>query len=152
MGILYIQEAYEFYTRNFQKKFGFPKGCSFEEIRGLEHDFGYVFPDAYREFLSWMGKDHRGVFCGSDWYSKDIKGNTEYLPDLLDDNGITWDSTNLLVFFCHQGYMAAWFNLPKEDEDPLVGFFSEGTTGEPIIQGTFSKFLLNELVMYSQNS
>lgn len=50
-----------------------------------------------------------------------------------------------LAFSMHQGYIAGWFHLPAESEDPPVYFFSPGQTSAPVHRGSFSEWLLASL-------
>lgn len=118
-------------------------GCSAEDISKLEAELGYKLPAAYIEFLTWMGSDFKGVFKGSDWFLCNVIENNELLPELLMDNNVEYSlEKHYLCFFSHQGYIAAWFNLPCQSQDPEVWYFTEsGADIEPKIVGTFSDFL-----------
>jgi SMI1 / KNR4 family (SUKH-1) len=143
----FLSKAQEFYQIHLQEKFGEPRGCSEEEIREIERKFGHKLPAAYEEFLRWMGNDTNGVFRGSDWFAKDIVDNTNYVSELLATNGIAWHHRRpILSFFCHQGYMIAWFEFSPSNDDPPCHFFSEGKNmSQPEQRETFSEFLENEL-------
>jgi hypothetical protein len=122
----YLKEIKKFHTENIEPYTGKPIGCSQDEINELEKYFGYFLPEAYRQYLEWMGRDFKGVFVGSDWFITNVLDNTELLPKLLAENKIDYKLPQYyLVFFSHQGYMAAWFELPKQDDDPITYFFTE---------------------------
>lgn len=143
----HIDDARAFYDVHLRPRHGTPHGCSFQEIDDLEAKVGHRLPAAYREYLRWMGNDHDGVFRGSDWFSSDVEENTTYVRTLLEENGIDWRPPGpILSFFCHQGYMIAWFDLPAADDDPPCHLFSEGRAmTAPSRAGRFSEFLLAEL-------
>jgi hypothetical protein len=110
----------------------------------LERQFGHPFPAAYREFLRWMGKHHRGPFQGSDCFPACLALNNEGLPELLAENHIQFPlPTRFLAFFMHQGYIAAWFALPAPSDDPPVWAFYEGSMSQPEQRFTFSEWLLD---------
>lgn len=143
----YIEDAQAFYLHNLSHKYGSPIGSSIKEIKQCEHAMGVRFPEAYKQFLLWMGNDYNGIFEGSDWFIRDIVHNTEYLKDLLSENEISIDdSQQFVVFFSHQGYMASWFNVPTTNPDPPCHFFTESFEETQIeTVESFSSFLLKDL-------
>lgn len=142
-----IDNAKAYYRTHLQARFGVPHGCTIEEVHTLEQAVGHPLPEAYRDFLLWMGKDKDGVFRGSDWFASDVSENTEYVGDLLQENGLVWHPKGpILSFFCHQGYMIAWFDLPTTENDPSCHFYTEGKEmTAPTLIERFSEFLLTEL-------
>ncbi len=142
-----LDKAKAYYRTHLQAQFGEPQGCSTAEVDELEQRIGYPLPAAYREFLLWMGKHKDGVFRGSEWFASDVAENTEYVGDLLRENGVDWRPKGpILSFFCHQGYMIAWFDLPANGDDPPCYFYSEGKGMDvPEQRERFSEFLLTEL-------
>jgi len=141
-----LEQCKDLYEKELRKHFGSPVGCTEAQIVELERSFASPMPLAYREYLKWMGADHNGPFRGSDWFAKDVVENTEYVPELLRDNGVQWKlPAAILSFFCHQGYMCAWFDLQEAEADPKCWFFREGGMEQPKMVGPFSAFLLLEL-------
>lgn len=126
---------------------GKPVGCDDNEILALERHVGFPLPLAYKQYLSFMGKDYNGVFVGSDWFITDVKENTERVPELLKENHIAFVlPENYLCFFSHQGYIAAWFDLTKTGDNPEVWFYGEGQgIDSPVIKGRFTEFLFQDL-------
>jgi hypothetical protein len=129
-----------------------PVGCNEQEVVDLEAKIGYALPEAYRQYLLWMGNDHTGILGGSNWFLRDVIENTEYVPELLAENSVDFAlPEHYLAFFGHQGYMTAWFILPKESENPMCYFYGEGQKHKgqpitkPIIEGTFTEFLFIEI-------
>ncbi|MCG8459692.1 MAG: SMI1/KNR4 family protein [Holophagales bacterium] len=141
-----LERARELHGKHIEPYLGAPLGCSAAEVAQLEDRLGVGIPDAYREFLLWMGKDETGIFKGSDCFHRHVEENTLYLPELLEENGIVFRSPGRsLAFFLHQGYIAAWFQVPTDDPDPMCWLFSEGSTDRPSKVGRFSEFLWNEM-------
>lgn len=132
------------YDRELRPHFGEPRGCTTSRVHTLEAAFGHGFPSAYREFLLWMGEDKYGPLRGSGWLARDLLQNREWVAELLEDNEIAVDGP-ILPFFCHQGYMTAWFALPARDEDPPCFFFCEGQDEAPEYGRQFSEILLEAL-------
>ena len=143
----YLAEAKEFHRLHVEPYKGQPKGCKDAEIIVLEASFGFELPLAYKQYLSWMGRDYDGIFVGCDWFITNVEGNTALVPELLEENGVSFELPELyLCFFSHQGYMAAWFELPKVDEDPPAWFYHEAMNMErPVVEGSFTDFLLKDM-------
>lgn len=146
MKFNYLNESKLFFDKFLSKKYKRPQGCKTSEILELEGVLGCKLPQAYKEYLLWMGKFSQGPFCGSNFFLKDILENKCSLQDLLKENNLHHKFQNdILVFFTHQGYIAAWFSLPVSSEDPTVIYFSEGETNQPKEVCSFSEFLLGQL-------
>lgn len=143
----YLKDIVEFYKESVRLYKGNPRGCRNSEIQNLEEHFGFELPLAYKEYLRFMGKDYKGIFIGSKYFIDDVIENTRYLPELLAENEIDFSlPDNYLAFFSHQGYMVAWFELPKQNENPPVWFYKESENNEPPkIQGTFTEVLLEDM-------
>ena len=73
--------------------------------------------------------------------------NTALVPELLAENNISFElPEHYLCFFSHQGYMAAWFELPKSIDNPPAWFYHEAMNmKEPVIEGTFTDVLFKDL-------
>jgi hypothetical protein len=158
MEFKYLTEIVEFYNE-FVRPYGEkPRGCQESEIDDLEKHFGFELPLAYKEYLRFMGRDYTGIFVGSEFFVSDAIDNTNYLPELLAENKVDFAlPQNYLVFFSHQGWIAAWFELPKKDENPPVWYFAESYEKEPPkITGTFTEFIFNPMKdiasMYRKNN
>ncbi len=149
----YLKEVVEFHKKFVQPYKGFPRGCRNAEIKNLETHFGFEFPIAYKEYLKFMGKDYNGIFVGSEYFIDDVIENTEYLPELLAANEIDFTLPDkYLAFFSHQGYMIAWFELPKLNENPPVWFYKESENNElPRIEGIFTEALLADMQGLASN-
>jgi len=136
-----------YYQRHVLPLKGSPVGCSESDIADLERCLGFPLPLAYRQYLLWMGRDHNGIFIGCDWFLKDVRPNTEYLPELLAENNVEWQlPDNYVGFMGHQGYIAAYFALPAESDNPSVFLYSEGREPDTVTEErTFTDFLFRDL-------
>ncbi|MDN3576281.1 SMI1/KNR4 family protein [Chitinimonas viridis] len=124
---------------------GSPVGASEEDVGALESRIGLKLPDTYRQYLVWMGRDVNGIFRGSNWFISDIESNREVLKDLLEEIGSQYElAPSHLVFFTHQGYMAAWFDASGNEVDPKCWFIHDGMQ-EPGMSGNFTEVLLADL-------
>ncbi len=130
-----------------QNRFEKPVGCSMSEIEELEKKVGFDLPESYKAYLALMGRDYKGIMRGSDCFIDHVIENTEYLSELLQKNNVSYElPKNYLAFFCHQGYIMAWFKLPKENDNPACYFYSEGTTDVPIKHDNFKQFISADIM------
>jgi hypothetical protein len=69
------------------------------------------------------------------------------VPELLTENNIPFElPEHYLCFFSHQGYMAAWFELPKVNDNPPFWFYNEATDMyKPVVEGSFTDVLLKDM-------
>lgn len=143
----YLAEIKQFHKQAVEPYTGKPVGCCEREILLLEQKTGFALPEAYRQFLRYMGKDTDGVFRGSGWFLGNIGLNDPLVTDLLEENAVTFQlPEHYFLFFSHQGYMAAWFELPRLNDNPSVFFFSEDKDWkEPQKIDTFTTFLFDDL-------
>jgi hypothetical protein len=124
---------------------GQPIGASEEDIAALESRIGLRLPEAYRQYLLWMGRDFNGIFRGSNWFIFDLESNREVLSGLLEEVGSQYPmATSHIVFFTHQGYMAAWFDTAGSQADPECWFVNDGMH-DPSVSGKFTEVLLADL-------
>ena len=138
----YLEQLREYHAAFLEPEFGPPCGASLEEIAALEDSIGFELPEAYREYLSFMGKDYDGILRGSDCFINNVIDNNGYLPELLQENGLAATTRNACVWFLHQGYIALWFDLPAEGQDPELSLFTEVEAEKGIQKlGTFSSVL-----------
>jgi hypothetical protein len=143
----YLTKLRRFHQHRIQPYLGIPKGCSPHTLAQFEQSLAHELPLAYRQYLAWMGEDYSGIFQGTNCFMPDVATNTAALPTLLAENQIAFAlPVSYLVFCMHQGYVAVWFTLPKESDDPPVWFFSEGQAlTQPITAGKFTDFLFTDM-------
>ena len=141
----HLTTAKSFYADQLQNSYGRPLGATPHEVEQLESLIGAALPAAYREYLLWMGKHRQGPFRGSEWFLEDLERNRENLPDLLKENEQDVPAEDVVVFFTHQGYMAAWFVPPAVDDDPPCFYFTEVDPESIRKPVPFSEFLMTEL-------
>ena len=142
----FIAPLRDLHRRRIEPVTGKPEGASASEIAALSEALGERLPQAYVQFLLWMGKDYSGIYRGTDIFIKHVLDNTEALPELLAENDIAPLTGKQLCYQSHQGYFMAWFALPAESDDPQVFVFGEGQNlSEPRAVGTFTQYMLREL-------
>ncbi|MEM9189529.1 MAG: SMI1/KNR4 family protein [Myxococcota bacterium] len=137
----FIKGARRFYDSRAQAKFGRPEGASQNEIAAVETELGRTLPGAYREFLEWMGNDFEGIFRGTDCYLMHLLPNTAWLPEFIEEVGVVGvDTSTLVCFWSHHGYMAAWFDGAIRNDDPVCWAVSDSDDKVRSI-GHFSDYL-----------
>lgn len=143
-----IDELRAFHARHVAPIIGPPIGASESDVQSLERALGASMPADYREFLLWFGADYKGVLQGSDCFVNQIVANTEALPELLEDNGMKdLLPPNYVSPFMHQGYIAAWFAVPADEDDPPAFSFNEGQVRNSIESGkTIMQLFLQDIV------
>ncbi len=146
----YLAEARRLHEESIEPYKGPPIGATEAEVAALEHEIGFALPQAYRQYLLWMGKDRDGIFAGSEWFLCAHYYEQDYIELVTELYGLDLEKyplpKNFFLFFHHQAYEAAWFLLPKESEDPPVHYFNENDDKTvPILAGTYTEFLVRQL-------
>jgi len=146
-NIDFLCRSRDLFDKRLSARFGQPTGASECEISELEKALGFRLPQAYRQYLFWMGKDKFGALKGSEWFIDDVQDNEVFLEEFLYENSVkNVNAGKKVCFFSHQGYMAAWFLADDAECDPKCQFYSEFSSDiVSIDEGTFSQFLLKEL-------
>lgn len=140
-----IEIAKQLHAEHVTPKLGSPVGAKPEDVEALERRLGFCLPQDYRDFLLWMGCDYEGIFRGSAWFIDCVFANKEVLRGLLQEAGSRYVlKDSHLVFFTHQGYMAAWFDTESSDRNPECWFMNDSMT-EPHVTGLFSYALLKDI-------
>jgi len=143
--LMSIEAAKQFHALHVEPRIGAPVGASAADVEKLESKLGFPLPQAYRDYLLWMGRDWDGIFRGSAWFIDCIFSNHGMLRELLEEEEVEYQlKDSHVVFFSHQGYMAAWFDAESADPDPECWFMTDGLS-EPRPSGRFSEALLNDM-------
>ena len=75
------------------------EGCSISEIVDLEKDLDIFFPEAYKEFLLWMGKYPDRFLRGSEIEYEKLARIQTWANELLRERGLQSLPNNAFVFF-----------------------------------------------------
>ncbi|MBX3255755.1 MAG: SMI1/KNR4 family protein [Chitinophagaceae bacterium] len=118
MNIIEIEEFLE-------KRGCFLKGCSSKEILKIEDFFQVKLPEKYIEFLKIMGKGAGDFLKGSSVFYNEIFELREAAVELLEDDNFKTLPETAFVFFMHQGYQFAFFNIGESD-NPAIYYYYEG--------------------------
>ena len=117
-------------------------GCSEEEIKEINGLANKELPKCYIEFLESMGNETSADESRENWYFNypGFQGSTVFYPsikylnetwtDQLIEDGSTLElPVDAFVFYDHQGYLCAFFNLNEGNNPPVYGY-QEGYEGE----------------------
>lgn len=123
-------------------------GCRIDEIVDLEKELDIFLPEAYKEFLLWMGKNTGKFILGSEVEYKHLVKIQGWANELLKESGYPLLPHNAFVFHIHQGYQFSYFLLDGKD-DPEVYFFDEVITkGVESLEKPYSSWLATEAEIY----
>jgi len=125
-------------------------GCRIDEIVDLEKELDIFLPEAYKEFLLWMGKSTRKflLHCYAE-YSYLVKLQVR-AKELLKEKGYPLLPNNAFVFHFRQNYQFSYFLLDGGD-DPEVYFFDEAITkGVESLEKPYSSWLATEAEIHCQ--
>lgn len=101
------------------------RGCTIEQLHQVEQDIGFPLPQAYREFLLWVGEDAGDLFGDLEDYAYHMVPAFQGLARMLVQRSefpvpLPEDA---IVFFvydsCQFEYIRAY-----EGDDPMVYFFA----------------------------
>jgi len=145
---MYLEKAKDRQKDLFRVGYRRPVPCSLQEVEELEQWVGHRLPEAYREFLSWMGHSGGGVLAGTDCFYRDMKRIQAGAKELLEENQYSGELPRDAFVFCmHQGYQFIFFHLEDGDDPPVYYYVEENpprTFFEQIYQ-RFSIFVLTEV-------
>ena len=137
-----IESAKQFHASHVAPKLGAPVGATPDDVEALERRLGLPLPQSYKDYLLWMGRDYKGIFRGSAWFIDSIYSNKETLRSLLEEAGSRYVlKESHLVFFTHQGYMAAWFDSESSEQDPDCWFMNDSMTEATVSRSLLQRFL-----------
>jgi len=128
--------------------------CNAEEIEKLHGSLAHNLPKAYLEFLQIMGKNAGNFMKGSSCFIHEIPYLREWAEELLEENQFPEKlPKDTFVFWMHQGYQFAFFNL-YESDNPSIYYYSEIQSQLMFEKKykTFTNFLEVELEVFNTTS
>ncbi len=126
--------------------------CTEEEVSSIEQKLGIFLPDAYKEFLLWMGHGSGRLMQGSDCFFKHLPALQEWAIELLQENHFPELLPNdAFVFFMHQGYQFSFLRT-SEGADPPIYYYCEGEDQTSFIKTHehYSEFLGTEIEIHAK--
>jgi hypothetical protein len=127
---------------------GQPTPCTIEEVEDLERWSGHRFPEAYREFLLWMGRSGGGFLRGSDCFYRHLKDLPSFAQELLEEGQFADNiPEHTFIFYMHQGYQFNFFYFDDGDDPPIYWYLEEIPVKARFLQlyAHFSEFILTEV-------
>ncbi len=145
---MYLEQAKNRQGDLLRVGYGQPVPCTLQEVEELEQCIGHRLPEAYREFLLWMGHAGGGVLAGTNCFYRDLRRIQASARELLEENQYAGElPKDAFVFYMHQGYQFNFFHLADGDDPPVYCYVDENpprTFFEQIYQ-RFSLFVLTEV-------
>ena len=113
------------------------------------------FPRVFRAYLREMGREHAGLFEGSDSDPFQMREYKQRALEMLKDNGVKGQilGRNHVVFMFHQGYTFLYFEGgDRERFDSPVYQYTEGEPGPKKVAEGFAELLDSELRLMEDNN
>jgi hypothetical protein len=96
-----------------------------DQVKAVEQQLKIAFPNAYRDFLLWMGKSQAGVQLTADWRPDDLPRLRPKALKMLEDNKFPEKlPDDAFVFWMSQGYIFNFIRLSKGDSSPVYRYHS----------------------------
>lgn len=133
-----------------------PEPCTEDEVKALEEKLGRTLPEAYKEFLLWMGKGvgKGNLMAGEDFFVWNWEKEQEMLKlvrELFEEDEFPGElPEDAFVFLFHQGYSFLFFRL-SEGDDPPVYLWIESETSFQKISEHFSDWLLERIELHGKS-
>jgi hypothetical protein len=180
LRLRYLNEAHALYSKLLPDEAGRVEPCTLEEIRDLQERLGVMLPDAYLEFLLWMGKGSGGFWQSGNAFYPELLQTNEWARTLIEENegaeawpstgfAFHWNVSEIFYFFlCDEGSdptvrayveptmaatLASMVNPEKlsEAEAFLASYLDKSQQGQFAIHSeSFSQCLLKELKQYAR--
>lgn len=117
--------------------------CSERDVQVIERELNLAIPQAYKEFLLWMGKKAGDILLGSDWLFDDLPKIQKWAIELMQANGVSnMLPSDAFVIYMHQGYQFSFVRI-SEGDDPPVYYYDEMRpySDFPMLYARFSDYL-----------
>lgn len=122
------------------------QACTETEVNVLEKSLLHPLPQAYRNFLLWMGHGAGSFWQGSHCFYEQLVDIQKGAILLLQENNFRQQMPrDAFVFWMHQGYMFAFFRLSEGDDPPVYFYYAPvQPTDFELSWEHFSEFILAE--------
>ena len=123
--------------------------CSEHEAQRLERYLGVRLPQAYKEYLLWIGHGAGRFMRGTDCFYEDVFHLRTWAEQLLKEDDFPQQlPEDAVVFSMHQGYQFSFFRT-SEGDDPPVYYYLEDS-GQTEFRKAFPSY--SNLLMTIVNS
>src|SRR5215469_1269484 len=119
--------------------------CREEEVARLEQKIGRSLPEAYREFLLWMGHRTGGLWRGTHWLYEDLDAIQVDAVALMQQDAFPVTlPPDAFVFLMHAHYQFAFFRTSEGDDPPVYMYVeTDEEIALKISNSHYSDFLLD---------
>lgn len=126
--------------------------CTAEEVRELERRTGRALPQAYKEFLLWMGHGAGELWLGSHCFYRDLEPLGDWAAVMLKRSDPAQKlPEDAFVFLMHQGYQFMFFRTSEGDDPPVYYYKDEPEQlSFSIREQHFSRFLLRAIESHAE--
>ena len=124
------------------------KSVSPMEIENIERKYEVRLPSVYRDFLDLMGKSAGNYMLGSSVFYDELFSLKQGVEELVEENNLEPIPASAFIFWMHQGYQAAFFNI-GEGDNPPVYYFTEGQDEKKfiLVEESLTNFFFEQLLM-----
>jgi hypothetical protein len=146
---VYLNNAKSLFRANDDK----PVPCTPDEVRALEQQVGLVLPEAYKEFLLWMGHGAGGFLQESNCFYRHLLHNQQMAVALLEESNFPGSlPQDAFVFYNYEGYQFVFFRVSEGDNPPLYYYHeADEPTSFKRVLDTFSEFIEREIEAYNRS-
>lgn len=120
--------------------------CNAGDIENIEQKLKTKLPEEYLEFLLTMGKGAGKFMLGSSVFIHELLTLKDGAQEVIDDNNLPPLPPNAFVFWMHQGYQFAFFEVTEKNQLNIY-FFSEGNNMQDykFLNYSLTEFLYKQL-------
>jgi hypothetical protein len=118
------------------------------QVAAIESLYNVVLPGTYIEFLKLMGGGAGEFMKGSSVFFDDLFNLRQNCKELIEENNLPQLSESAFVYWMHQGYQAAFFEIDGKDDPPVYYFSESGQNTEFCkIENRLTDFFESQLKM-----
>lgn len=115
--------------------------CTSNEIARLENNLQMQLPEAYKEFLAWIGKGSKIFLYWTIWSYKSLLNLQTYAKELLEENNMLQHfPSSGFIFLMDQGYEFYFLDI-KEGDNPPIYHYRECSSSFETEFCSFSEFV-----------
>ncbi|MCY6490247.1 SMI1/KNR4 family protein [Leptolyngbya sp. GGD] len=120
---MYLDQAKTRFSEIFRRTSFVPTSSSESEISEMEGRLNTSFPEAYREFLLWMGNGAGGFLGNFIFHTRSLYGIREDADELLEDELEKLSEDAIVIFGGSQGGYFKFIRASEGDNPPIHDFY-----------------------------